>query len=205
MTPKQKHRFYLKKIAQWVAFRVAKGSFIECGVKYGTSAIIMAQELQCNGYLFDTWNRRESITNKDGNKERILRISQKRLKNNVKKKCEEALIDKEVRNLCKLIEGDACKTLPIFLKNNCLSFKMAHFDTDLYLSTKIPLFEIYPFLEKEGIIFVHDYGSLKYKGVKLAVDEFVRKEKVFLYIYKDIEACLLTKKLIDFQSNFILV
>jgi len=200
---KQKHRIYLRKAAMFLSN--IDGYFIECGVKYGTSAIILAKELKCQGYLFDTWDRRESITTNDGDKKRILKIQNKKL-SNAKSDCEKAILKNNVQTFCTLIQGDVCKTLPIFLKNNPqLLFKLIHLDTDLYLSTKIPIFEIWNRLVNKGIIFIHDYGDKKWIGVKKAVDEFRKENKVFFFIYPDICACLLSKELINFQSNIFLI
>mgnify|MGYP004008114449 FL=1 len=53
MTPKQKHRWLVGATAEYLKY--LDGCFVECGVKQGTSSRIMAEILQREGYLFDTW------------------------------------------------------------------------------------------------------------------------------------------------------
>jgi O-methyltransferase len=45
-------------------------------------------------------------------------------------------------------------------------------DVDLYAPTLAGLEYFYPRLAIGGIMFVHDYNNLRYKGVKSAVDKF---------------------------------
>ena len=191
LTEKQKHRFYLRGVAKEISKTNEDGVFIECGVKYGTSSVIMAQELQCKGYLFDTWDRRESITTEDGDEKRIRKIRKKKLIG-ARKKCKKSLIKNGVYNLCELIDGDICQTLSKFFNNNSsLNVRMAHLDTDLFLSTKIALELIWPRLTKNGAVFVHDYRSLSWTGVEKAVNQFIQIENTSFFSYSDINACII--------------
>jgi len=51
-------------------------------------------------------------------------------------------------------------------------FLFVNLDTDMYNPIKSGLEIFYPLLVKGGIIVVHDYFNINYKGVKQAVDEF---------------------------------
>ena len=180
LTRKQKHKFHLFSLAKKTSKINEDGIFIECGVKYGTSSVLMAQALNCKGFLFDTWAQRHGL-----NKKKSLKI---------KKMCNESLITNNVDHLCTMIQGDVRKTLPNLLnKNPNLVIKLAHLDLDLYNPTKVSLISVWPRLTKNGAIFVHDYGEPRWGGIKKSVDEFVKKNNCNFYAYSDIFACVLLK------------
>ncbi len=54
-----------------------------------------------------------------------------------------------------------------------VNFCFVSLDVDLYAPTLAGLEYFYPRLEKGGAIFVHDYNSVRYKGVKEAVDKYI--------------------------------
>lgn len=54
-------------------------------------------------------------------------------------------------------------------------FAFVSLDVDLYKPMAAGLRYFYPRLSKGGCMFIHDYNSLRYKGVKTAVEEFVRE------------------------------
>lgn len=196
MTHKQKHRFYLKKISEEISGKIPikdnNDIFIECGVKHGTSAIILARALQCKGYLFDTWSRFKGMSEEDGSKG--VRVKKRRA-DGIKELCKQALHNTGTDSLCTMIQGDVRKTIvDFFKKNKTPNIIFAHLDLDLYLPTKKSLEAIWPFLDHRGVIFVHDYNS-KWKGIKTGIDEFIKSSNdIDLYIYKDTYACVLSKK-----------
>jgi O-methyltransferase len=55
------------------------------------------------------------------------------------------------------------------------NFAFVSLDVDLYKPMAAGLRYFYPRLSKGGCMFIHDYNSLRYKGVKTAVEEFVRE------------------------------
>lgn len=57
-------------------------------------------------------------------------------------------------------------------------FCFVSLDTDLYLPIKAGLEFFYPRMEKGGYIFVHDFGTWDYNGVKKAIYEFCDKYDV---------------------------
>jgi hypothetical protein len=55
------------------------------------------------------------------------------------------------------------------------NFAFVSLDVDLYKPMAAGLRYFYPRLSKGGYMFIHDYNCLRYKGVKIAVEEFVRE------------------------------
>lgn len=60
-------------------------------------------------------------------------------------------------------------------------FCLVSLDADLYEPILDGLNYFYPRLVKGGYIFIHDFGSYHYKGVKTAVYEFCEKNNVAIY------------------------
>lgn len=191
MTDKQKHKMYLMNVAKQVSY--LNLPFIECGVKYGSSAVRIASVINNNGYLFDTWKTFSGISKIDTSESRIKKIL-KRDSSDIKKKCILLIKKHELSDRLKLLQGDVRYVLPVFLKENLgLRFSIVHLDLDIYEPTKICLELLWE--KTEGAIFIHDYGSNKWKGIKIAVDEFSAKHGIVIKKY-DIEACVLYKNYI---------
>jgi len=45
MGAKENHKYFLKKIAEYIINNSIEGSFVECGVRDGHSAVVLAQAL----------------------------------------------------------------------------------------------------------------------------------------------------------------
>ena len=78
----------------------------------------------------------------------------------------------------KLIKGDVLETLKN-KENIPEKISFLRLDTDLYSTTKFQLEVLYPKLVKGGILHIDDYGLLP--GVRKAVDEYFKKEKIWLH------------------------
>jgi len=77
----------------------------------------------------------------------------------------------------KLIKGDILETLPKYLiKNKKLRISLLHLDLDVYKPTQFALENTYKYISKNGIILIDDYTHIK--GATLAVDEFIKKNKL---------------------------
>ena len=61
-----------------------------------------------------------------------------------------------------------------------LSFSLVSLDTDLYAPTYEGLKYFCPRLSSGGRIFIHDYTSLQFDGVKKAVDKYCAEKKLFV-------------------------
>lgn len=64
-------------------------------------------------------------------------------------------------------------------------FCFVNIDCDLYMPIKAGLEYFYPRLLKGGCIFVHDYRSRYYTGVKVAVSEFAEKHEISYCVIPD--------------------
>jgi O-methyltransferase len=61
---------------------------------------------------------------------------------------------------------------PVTLEGLEERFALVSLDVDLYKPTLAGLGYFYPRLSVGGCIFIHDYNSSRYKGVRKAVDEY---------------------------------
>ncbi len=77
-----------------------------------------------------------------------------------------------------LIKGNIVKTLD-FEKNRPEKISFLRMDTDIYATTKKQLEILYPRLSVGGVLHIDDYGMAP--GVKTAVDEYFRNQKVWLH------------------------
>lgn len=200
MNQKEKHRFYLKFMANLINKKVSPDSlFIECGVKNGDSAVILAKELNRRGVLFDTWDKYVGISGEDGKFPVEDNLFVKEFKN--EKRCKINLRKNNIYKFCKMIKGDVREKLPEFLEQNPnTKICFAHLDLDLYDTTSKCL----SLLQNRmvGCFFIHDYGALHWPGIKLSVDDFVEKNKLSFYCYKDCCSCIVWDNSIVELNNF---
>ena len=185
-TDKQKHRRVIHTTAKYIKSMIGKGVFVECGVKQGTSSRIMASILQREGYLFDTWRGFPHYSKKDippGNARRERRL-RRRVKDNSStyKNCKKALQRHRVLNLCHMIKGDICKTVPKFTLNRSVSICLMHIDTDLHNPALVALNCFLPFMLKNSIILFHDYKDPKWPGITKIVNAFINKHSSWGFI-----------------------
>lgn len=184
MTPKQWHRHLIKKSAEYLYNNSIDGNFVECGVKQGSSSVIMARELKTKGYLFDTWKGFPHFHDIDITSEKRIRQLNKRVKTgkDTYNACINNLNDNNILDKCTMIRGDICNTIPSFIKNNKLEINMLHIDTDLYEPAKISLESFFPMVVEGGIIYFHDYGDKHWPGIRKIVDE-LRDDGVVIHIF----------------------
>ena len=64
-------------------------------------------------------------------------------------------------------------------------FVFVSLDADLYTPIKAGLDYFYNKMVMGGYIFVHDYGTYVYPGVKKAVDEFCEKNRITIILFMD--------------------
>ena len=78
-----------------------------------------------------------------------------------------------------LIKGDFKKTIPSFFKKNTKKKDFAaNIDCDLYDSYTTVLTHTWPRLNKNGIILLDEYYSLKFPGARIAADDFFKTNKI---------------------------
>jgi hypothetical protein len=165
--------------------RQISGCFVECGVWKGGSALLMAlsqlaltddpRRLQ-HIYLFDTF---EGMP-KPGEEDRILHSGEQVLGRWERRDFDQwAVAEKEVaellyssgypKELISLVPGKVEDTLPDYPFPG--NFSLIRLDTDWYASTLIEMKELYPRLNRGGIIIIDDYGH--FAGARQAVDEYL--------------------------------
>jgi len=77
-----------------------------------------------------------------------------------------------------------------------LQFCFVSLDPDLYEPTKAGLENFWPRLAPEGVIMVHDYSSLQFRGVSKAVDGFLESVKdAVTFPVSDVHGSLVIKKM----------
>jgi len=170
------------------------GSFVECGVRNGGSAGVIAAATKNNTsrhvWLFDSWEGFPEPDERDitsdlrkpqkggclGFEERVRELLFKHLE----------LDDSRIH----LVKGWFADTLP---RKEIVPIALLHLDCDLYESFRYCLEELYDDVTNGGCIFIDDYRY--YKGCKEAVHDFIdhRNLRVELveyggggvYFYKD--------------------
>jgi hypothetical protein len=91
-----------------------------------------------------------------------------------KKELEEIFIKNRHSNF-ELIEGDAVKTLPLFLKKNKhLKISLLHLDLDIYRPTLFVLQKLFDKVVNGGIVLLDDYAEIS--GATEAVDKFLKNK-----------------------------
>lgn len=180
MTPKQIHRMTLTNISKQLALEFSDGIFVECGVKQGTSSVIMAKNLKLPGVLFDTWTgfphfSEEDVYGKGRRKKLIKRVKDKE---STYEDCVNALKKHKVYSMCKMVRGDILKTVPTFFEKTDKPVVLLHVDTDLFEPAKTSLDTIWKFISVNGMVVVHDYGDPKWPGITKCVDEFIQGKNV---------------------------
>ncbi len=166
------------------------GDIVECGIYNGYTLAFIKKILIKNNFNKTLWGY---DTFEEGfNKETI----SKKDRFNIKKKSFDVIndetvyysLDQVISNInqytsydeknFRLIKGNIIETLDIEenIPNNISFLRM---DTDLYETTKKQLEILYPRLSPGGVLHIDDYGWMG--GVKDAVDEYFKNEKVWLH------------------------
>ena len=78
----------------------------------------------------------------------------------------------------KIIQGNFETTVPKFFSKYNKKIFAINLDCDLYLSYKVVLENIFPFLVKNTYVHLDEYYSIKFPGAKTAVDEFCKKNNL---------------------------
>lgn len=167
-----------------------KGDIIECGVFKGASLIRFLTFRD----LLETKNKRKVIgfdafgkfphPKKNFKNNSADKIFAKRHDNNIGLGIKINLLKKylKIKKITnyKLIKGDILNTLPDYIrKNKNLKISLLHLDLDVYEPTRFVLESLYQYISKNGIILLDDYTHIK--GATLAVNEFIKKNKLKVY------------------------
>ncbi len=172
-----------------------KGSFVECGVWRGGSAMLIAKMLNNRKitdrkiYLYDTFEGMSKPTNAD--LDYSGRSASELLNENVHNKeesvwCLADLADVQ-RNLSLTgfqesnlvyVKGTVETTIPAALPEGRIA--LLRLDTDWYESTKHELNHLFPLLELNGVLIIDDYGH--WEGCRKAVDEYFAEHKTCILL-----------------------
>lgn len=161
---------YFKKVK-------TSGNFVECGVRNGGSAAIIAatakKDFDRHVWLFDSWEGFPETEDFDIN------FFGKKAEKGAALGSEETvryLLFSELKldkDRVHLVKGWFTDTLPI---TDVGPIALLHLDCDLYKSIKFCLEQLYDNIIDGGYIYVDDYRS--YKGCKKAVDEFINRKNL---------------------------
>jgi hypothetical protein len=89
----------------------------------------------------------------------------------------QALARKNCGQNVQLIEGDICKTVPMFVEQNPhLKISLLNLDTDAYEPSAAILKHLYPLITRNCVLILDDYGT--WPGETQAVDEYFRGKSV---------------------------
>lgn len=168
-----------------------KGSFVECGVYKGGTAIAISRTLASMGvkdreiWLFDTYQGMTNPTEFDSHSgsqtlaAELLSATPIGDGENIwasasLKSVQEAV--KEVDypfSLFKFVVGDVLETLTENIPSEIAFLRL---DTDWYESTKFELKQLEPRVADQGVVIIDDYGH--WSGAKKAVDEYLEEMKL---------------------------
>ena len=188
-TKKQWHRYFVEEISTIVSEYVDKDSdvFVECGVKQGSSSVRIGTRLGVAGYLFDTWHGFPNFSDLDVYHDKDRKQMETRIKNSnsTYSDCINALKKHGLFEICSMVKGDILKTVPSFMEHIAENFSIAmmHIDTDLYEPAKVSLESFWPYVKEGGVVYFHDYGDEKWRGIRKVVDDLVSIDND-LYFYQ---------------------
>jgi O-methyltransferase len=185
----------LSRAVDYLVKNNIEGDVVECGVWKGGSMMLIAEKLiQLNDdqrklFLFDTFEGMsspgsEDVSAIDKTTAKVLLEESDRMQgNNVW--CYSAL-DEVKDNLKKtnypsdklfFIKGKVEDTLP---EPSVIKIALLRLDTDWYESTRHELEILYDKVVVGGVIIIDDYGH--WSGSKKAVDEFIEKRKLNIFL-----------------------
>lgn len=184
---------YLARYELYKETKKIKGSIIECGSYKGSSLLLYAKltsifepyQIHKKVISFDTFSGFPSIHKKDNKK-------YKHAKKNYLDDTSLNLIKDSIKvldanrfnshiNKVEIVQGDATKTIPKYIKKNqhCL-ISLLILDFDLYEPTKIALDYFLPRMSKSSLIVFDQLNQKRWSGETVAYLEKFCKKKVEL-------------------------
>jgi O-methyltransferase len=204
MTPAGR-QFALIEAVRHIVKSGIPGAFVECGVWRGGSAMAIARTLiQLNDttrdiHLFDTFDgmtHPEEVDRKYDGRSAETMMTQYADKETGKWFC---IPESEVRENMRttgypmervnLVAGKVEDSLPA-ASPPCIA--LLRLDTDWYRSTLHELECLYPNLAPGGVLVIDDYGY--FQGAKKAVDEYVERNNLKLFLCRVDDSCRIAVK-----------
>jgi len=154
-----------------------KGDIIEFGCYKCGTTIKLAKKLKSLGsnkkiYALDTFS---GLPKETKNKDNMPKLYKKAMDKNNLNKIKKILIKNKVDKNIVLIKGLFKDSMPKLKEKK---FCFAFVDGDLYQSTKEALEFLIPRMNIGGIIFIDDYNSKSWVGVKKAVLELLHEKEI---------------------------
>jgi O-methyltransferase len=170
------------------------GAIVECGVWRGGSMMVVAATLLAEGtderelYLFDTFEGMTEPQERDVSihgLQATQRFAETRKTDGGSDWCNASLEDVQRNmeqtnyptNRVHYVKGPVEQTLP---QQAPESIALLRLDTDWYASTRHEMEHLYPRLQQGGVLIIDDYHW--WRGSKEAVDEYIRTNKLSLYL-----------------------
>ena len=175
--------FSLMKSLDFIIQNNVDGDFVECGVWKGGNLIMFQKYIEKYNlnkkiYAYDTFEGMSEPAEIDktfeGESASLQLDKLEKKKVDRKKNVEKYTTSTNLTS----IKGKVEDTL-INKKNLPNKISILRLDTDWYSSTKKELEILYPLLEKNGILYIDDYGY--WQGARKAVDEFFKDKKVTMF------------------------
>lgn len=163
-----------KKLKEIIDKKI-EGDIIEFGTYKGGTTLRLAKTLkQLNSskiiYSLDTF---EGLKGMDTPKDKVPKFYKSSMKSNINK-VNELFFKNKIDNV-ELLEGLFNESIPKLKEKR---FCFAYVDCDLYEGTKQALEFLIPRMNKKGIIFIDDYYSKSFIGVKKAVLEILFEREI---------------------------
>lgn len=151
-----------------------EGNFVELGVYRGRLTRLLARVAACKNnklFLFDTFEGFDERSKKFENENWVREFEDfsNTSEDMIRKIClSKGMKERNIRIKKGYFPVETMDTEVI-----TKTYSFVSIDFDLYKPTKDALNLFFPLLAEGGFVVVHDYGNAKYKGVKVAVDEFI--------------------------------
>ena len=179
--------YALYQAVQNVVARSVRGSFVECGVWRGGSAMLAALSFMRFGeadrelFLYDTYAGMTLPSAIDVDPWMAPAITTwRKLQRGDKNEWCYAPLDEVTKNMRAIgypmekvhfVQGRVEETIPGLVPDRIAVLRL---DTDWYESTVHELRHLYPLVSKDGVLIVDDYGY--WQGARQAVDEYFKDQ-----------------------------
>jgi hypothetical protein len=169
----------LTRMKMFEAVLDVQGSVVECGVHranslmtyYHMSSIFEPVAFNRKIIGFDTFTGFPSVSDNDNSQVRVGRGSDTDLEH-IKRWIKVQDTNRSIGHVPKieLIQGDACQTIPDYLKKNPhLIISLLYLDFDLYEPTLVALKHLAPLVPKGGLIGFDELNQAKWRGETMAL------------------------------------